>query len=277
VDLELLSVLDYGLDRTVELLNLGLSDYIVPIHLDLAAALHMTSHDSVDLSSSQVVLREGHAVGAALIARRGWTCRLAAMAVVPDARGAGVGGWLLARTIEQARERGERAMVLEVIEGNEAAERLYRRSGFSTVRRLVSYSASPASVQATGDGLGREVDVREVARWVSAYGLPGLPWQVSGESLAQLGPPNVAYNREGAYIVLSNPEADQVAVRSLLVLPEARGQGRGAELLRAAMACTPGKTWRVPPFCPEEMGGLFERVGFERGSLAQVQMRLEWG
>ena len=145
------------------------------------------------------------------------------------------------------------------------------------MRRLVSYEAAPDESATAGPGLGREVDLRELAGWVSVYGLPDLPWQISGEDLANLGPPNVAYRWEEAYIALSNPDAEAIAVRSLLVLPQARGRGRAAQLLRATMARYPDKTWRVPPFCPEELGSLFERAGFARGSLSQVQMRIELG
>jgi len=42
------------------------------------------------------------------------------------------------------------------------------------------------------------------------------------------------------------------------------------------MATFPGKRWGVPALCPEEMRGLFERVGFEREPLTQFQMALEW-
>jgi ribosomal protein S18 acetylase RimI-like enzyme len=285
MNLELQSVLDYGLERTVDLLNLGFSDYVVPIQSDFSSLLHMVSQDSVDLESSQVVLREGQAVGVALIARRGWTSRLAAMSIIPSARGAGAGSWLMSQLLDRARARHERAMVLEVIQGNEAALRLYRRCGFQTVRRLASYTASPTAAPADAgnpdtevdERLGSKVDVRELARLVSAYGLPDLPWQISGESLAHQGPPSLAYQLEGAYITISNPQAEQVAVRALLVLPAVRGQGRAIRLLRSTMARYPHKTWRVPAFCPEEMGGLFERAGFTQGSLSQFQMRLEWG
>jgi ribosomal protein S18 acetylase RimI-like enzyme len=234
----------------------------------------MAGQESIDLLCSQVALRDGQAAGVALIARRGWTSRLAAMAVSPSARNTGIGSWLMSQLIEQARARGERAMVLEVIEGNEPAVHLYRRAGFETVRRLVSYDTGPTTGIA-GPVPGTEMDLRELAGWVSVYGLTDLPWQISGESLAQLGPPNVAFRWNGAAIALSNPEADTIAVRSLLVLPEARGQGRAGALLRATVDRYPGKTWRVPPLCPEEMGGLFERVGFARDSLSQLQMRVE--
>jgi GNAT superfamily N-acetyltransferase len=87
----------------------------------------------------------------------------------------------------------------------------------------------------------------------------------------------VAYRWEGAAIALSDPQADTIAVRSLLVLPEARGQGRATQLLKATIARYPGKRWRVPPFYPEEMGGLLERAGFARDSLSQLQMRIRLG
>ena len=43
MNLTLQSVLDYGLEPTVDLLNLGFSDYIVPIVLDLALFLDFAS------------------------------------------------------------------------------------------------------------------------------------------------------------------------------------------------------------------------------------------
>jgi ribosomal protein S18 acetylase RimI-like enzyme len=279
MNLELLSVLDEGLDRAVDLLNLGFADYVIPIELDLAELHHMLYTDGVDVGSSRVVVRDRQAVGIALIARRGWTVRLAAMALVPEARGAGVGSWLMARLFEEARARGERAMVLEVIAENAPAVRLYRKCGFRTVRRLVGYVSSPphgAGEAAPQDAGLIEIDVRELARMVSACGLPDLPWQISGESLAHLGPPDVAYRLGDAFALLSDPEASQVAIRALLVAPQARRQGQAARLLRALLARHPQKTWRVPALCPEEAGGPFEKAGFEQTTLSQFQMIREW-
>jgi GNAT superfamily N-acetyltransferase len=161
-------------------------------------------------------------------------------------------------------------MVLEVIEQNEPAVRLYQDSGFHILRRLVGYKATP-------DGPAQpasldEVDVREVARLLAAYGLPDLPWQISGESLALLGPPNRAYRFGEAYAVISNPIGPQIAVRSILVRPEARGEGLAARLLCTLMDNYPDAQWVVPALCPQEIGGLFERVGFERRELSQLQM-----
>ena len=84
--METLPVAEFGLGETVELLNRGFADYFVPIQLNLAAFLHMVRGDGIDLFASRAVLRDGEAVGVALIARRGWTSRLAGMALVPEAR-----------------------------------------------------------------------------------------------------------------------------------------------------------------------------------------------
>lgn len=277
MDLESRPVLDCGLAETAELLNRGFADYVVPIALGLTTLLHMVAHDGVDLNCSRIVLRGGEPAGAALIARRGWTSRLAAMAIVPDARGIGVGNWLMEQLIEEGKARGERRMVLEVIEENAAGVRLYRRCGFRVVRRLVSYSMShpPEAGPGTETDL-EEVDLRDLARMVTAHGWPDLPWQVSGETLALMGPPNRAFRLGDAYIALSNPEPPEVGIRAVVTGPEARRQGHATRLLRALMASFPGKRWGVPALCPEEMGGLFEKAGFEQETLAQFQMALEW-
>ncbi|HEY5240755.1 MAG TPA: GNAT family N-acetyltransferase, partial [Polyangiaceae bacterium] len=55
------------------------------------------------------------------------------MYLLPAARGLGAGKALLARCIEEARERGCRWMYLETLTAMEAAQRLYEGFGF---RRL---------------------------------------------------------------------------------------------------------------------------------------------
>jgi len=89
-----------------------------------------------------------------------------------------------------------------------------------------------------------------------------------------LNPPACAYKNGDAYIALSNPDAEHVVIWSLLVEPQARGKGLAVQLLEDVMAKHVGKTWHVPAILPEELGGVFERAGFEREELSQWQMRL---
>ncbi|MDY7075408.1 MAG: GNAT family N-acetyltransferase [Chloroflexota bacterium] len=272
MDIELGSVTGYGLSEATELLNRGFVDYFLKIEFDVASLLHMVCHDGIDIASSRIVSQDGKAVGVALIARRGWTSRLAGMAIVPEARGKGIGKWLMEQLISEAKERGERTMVLEVVEQNAPGVRLYQGCGFRALRQLVGYAV--AEPEGVGGEL-KEIDVREAARMATMYGLPDLPWQVSGESLSRAGPPGKAYRMGSAYVAISDPERPHAAIRTIVVEPEARKQGQATRLLRAVTAEHPGKTWIVPALCPAEIGGVFEKVGFEKEDLSQLQMTLE--
>lgn len=116
--------------------------------------------------------------------------------------------------------------------------------------------------------------MREMGQLILQHGLPNLPWQLSGETVALMNPPIRAYKQGKAYIVISNPDMEQIVIWSLLVEPDARGDGLGMDMLKRVMAHHTGKIWHVPAIWPEEFGILFERAGFQREKLSQWQMRL---
>jgi hypothetical protein len=218
-------------------------------------------------------VRNGTAVGGALIARRGWTTRLAGMAILPEARRAGIGRAAVLQLLGEAKTRGDRAMVLEVIEQNSAAVELYRACGFKEIRRLVGFAGQPAVDTVVPPGL-TEVDLREVAEAVIRYGLRDLPWQLSGETLAQLTPPSVAYRLDGVWIALSDPAQSVVTVRGLIAEHAAQGAGREAALLHAVMTKHPGKEeWRLSAVWPEELAAVIAPAGLPRSPLTQWQMQ----
>jgi len=271
MNIELRPLLEYGLEESVTLMNRGFADYFVHMELTLPMFLNMLRTESIEVGSCRAIWVDDEAAGLALIARRGWSSRLAAMSLIPASRGRGVGRRTMDLLLAEAAARGDRAMVLEVIESNAPAVRLYEACGFHIERRLIGYEeVFPES----GDrGALQEVDIREVAAPVTQHGLDNLPWQISGESLAQSGAPSRAYQLDGAYAVISNPEAEQIGIRSVIVRPEARQQGQATLLLKTIIAQHPNKKWLVPALCPEEIGGLFEGVGFRRDKLSQLQMR----
>lgn len=265
------SILEFGLEPAAQVLTRGFSDYFVPIASTPAILLGMARTDSVDLTVSRVVLLDGQPVAAALIARRGWTSRLAGMAVVPEARKTGVGRALMAQLLDDAKTRGERTMVLEVIEQNSPAVRLYEGCGFQKLRRLTGHTGRP-EVPANAAAALEPIDARELAAMVSEHGLPDLPWQISAETIAHATPPAVAFRFGASAVLLSNPAADTIGIRALITRREQRGRGSSLALLRAVMARFPGKEWRVPAIFPEEMDEAFTAAGLVRTPLSQWQM-----
>src|SRR5512140_1862226 len=116
--IELRSLLDHGLQESVDLINLGFSDYFVHIELTLPMFLNMARVESIDLGVSRIICQDTVAVGVALIARRGWTSRLATMCIALGARGRRVGRAAMEMLLEEVSARGDRSMVLEVIQNN---------------------------------------------------------------------------------------------------------------------------------------------------------------
>lgn len=270
--LELKTASDYPLADLVQTLNRGFEGYLVPIHLSLSQFIDKLRKDNIDLTASRVLLADDHPSGIALIARRGWTSRLAAMGNATEIRGKGAGSWFMEKLLEEARQRGDHEMVLEVIEQNERALGLYRKYGFAVVRRLIGLIRREAAE--LDDQPLQEFDPRGMGVLISKYGFPNLPWQLSAETIAQMTPPVRGYCNDHASILISNPEEMHVVVWSLLVTPESRGSRRGAELVKTVIAHHPGRTWHVPAIYPEEMGRVFEQAGFEREALSQWQMSL---
>jgi ribosomal protein S18 acetylase RimI-like enzyme len=255
-----------------DLLTRSFEGYFVPININEAALHVMIRRDGVDLSESRVILRDDELIGVALIARRGWTSRLAAMGIVFDARHGGAGKWTMEQLIREARARHERQMVLEVIEQNTAGMKLYEGFGFRRVRRLVGYQIEKPA--ADSRETLKEMDIRELAKLITAHGLVDLPWQLSGESIAQHTPPSRAFRLNDACCLISNPEAEHVVIWSVLVKAGSRGAGLSPLLLRTVFSQFPGKTWHVPALYPEEMSPIFDELGMKRDDISQLQMSL---
>lgn len=266
----------YSLEELVDLLNRGFEEYFIPIHFNADMFSNMLRKDGIDLADSHVLIADDQACGIALIACRRsiHTSRLAAMGIAREIRGKGAGSWFMKKLIDRACERGDREMVLEVIEQNESAVKLYRKYGFDSIRRLVGFTCQSKNAEKNEGSKLQRIDLHEMDRLISQYGLIDLPWQLSGQSIRQTNPPLHVYHKGQAYIAISNPEAEHIVIWSLLVEPESRGNGLGTDLLKHVMAQHAGKTWHVPAIFPEELGKVFERSGFEKEKLSQWQMRL---
>ncbi|MBC7876725.1 MAG: GNAT family N-acetyltransferase [Anaerolineales bacterium] len=264
---------EFPFSQTADLLTRGFEGYFVPININEVALLTMMRRDSIDLAASRLIFKDGEPIGVALIARRGWTSRLAAMGLIASARNNGAGTWAMEHLIEEARARGDKEMALEVIEQNTAGVKLYQKVGFKIIRKLIGYKLENPQVESK-ETL-HEIDIRELSRLVTYHGLKDLPWQLSGITIAHHTPPSRAFRLNDAYCLISNPQAEHVSISSVLVKARSRGAGLSPVLMRAVFARFPNKTWHVPAIYPEEICTVFDELGMQREEISQWQMALK--
>ncbi|MDY7225013.1 GNAT family N-acetyltransferase [Hyalangium rubrum] len=223
--------------------------------------------EHISLADSRVARVEGVPVGLVLMARRGRVSRVAGMGIVPAYRHRKLGGAMLSPLMEEARARGDTRMLLEVIEQNTPAVKLYERLGFQRVRRLVGFVGTPTPEPAELE----EVEPVDCARLLPE----GLPWQLAPATVAGLALPARAFRLGPAVAVLGDVSAPTLVVRAIAVEPEARGKGAGRRLLRALAAAYPGKSLAVSAIVPE---GLCDRfflgAGFNPSQLTQLEFAL---
>jgi ribosomal protein S18 acetylase RimI-like enzyme len=250
--------------------------YIVPIRTTPESWERRFRSEHLDPFASRVYEREGSAVAVLFVCRRGWTSRVGGMAVAVDARGRGLGRRVMRDAIDHARARGDRALLLEVIEQNTPAVQLYKSLGFRVARRLVGYRWEPAPLDGPADA-PREIDPLELARVVQREGEPGLPWMLAAETVSAATAPARAFALEDrAYALIANPDAETLSLSALVVPRAHRRQGHGMRMLRALAAAFPGKPMQAVAIVPDDLAPeFFGRAGWERQGISQFEMRLE--
>lgn len=250
--------------------------YIVPVRVTAESWERRFRSEHLDPFASRVYMHEGRYVAVLFITRRGWTSRVGGMAVAPELRGTGMGKRVMRGAIDDARARGDRALLLEVIEQNTPAVNLYASLGFTPVRRLVGWRWTPPAPDAPADAL-REIDPLEVSRVIHREGDPDLPWMLAPETTAAATSPARAFALEDrAYALVGNAQAETLTLSALVVPRAHRRQGWGTRMLRALAAAFPGKPWQVVAIVPEELAPeFFVRNGWERSPITQFDMRLE--
>jgi len=268
--------LEFPLSVLCDLINRSFKGYVAgDITFTPAILAGFMASGGIHLGRSLVALQDGEPAGIAMLARRGWTVRIALMGVIPDFQNQGAGRWLLDQIADQARTNDDRTLVLEVIEQNPRAVHLYESCGYRSIRRLMGYDYQAHDQEGQESPSQPTVDVLEAARHIATWESPDLPWQCSGLSLSKSGAPNMAYRVDDCYAICSNPASETITILGLAVPPEQQRKGMATGLVANLMTMHPGKNWRVPPLCPEEYGPIFLRNGFTVNPLNQFQMELQ--
>lgn len=275
--LKLLPATSFSLREIADLFTRSFEGAVSPIHMTADSLSQMIRSDSIDLSASRVLARDVRPAGFILVGTRGWSRRIAAMGVVATERKLGLGHRLMEAVIDDARSRGFRRIILEVIEKNTSAVDLYRHLGFKEKGVLVGYERQASETTESSSDTLKEIDPRDLAKVVEYEAHPDLPWQLSAETVSASGPPAVALRLEDKAYALITPVNDSQVTLSMILVPLAvRRQGWGLRLMRALFAMYPGCYWRFPTRFPENLAPtFFTRAGFVRTDLSQLRMVLE--
>ncbi len=244
----------------------------MPFSLDAGTFERRFRPEGLDTQASLLLMLDDKPAGICLIARQGWTSRVAAMAIASDFRGKGLGKKMMIQVIEEARERGDRRMVLEVIEQNPPAIGLYERVGFSKVQRLIGYRKVASG--GTEQKLER-IDPSGVIRRQVSEGEPNLPWDYKPETLS-LKVNTVGWSLEDqAYALVSEAPGDRVVLWSLFTNRNSRGLGFATKLLDGLGHQYAGKTIVMPIASPEGLAKDFMlKNGFEIPEITQFEMAI---
>jgi ribosomal protein S18 acetylase RimI-like enzyme len=179
------------------LFNAGYEGYVIPMRLhDETALKWMVDSFDIDLDASRVAAREGELVGFANLALRDGEAWVGGVGVVTAARRSGVGETLMRAVHEEARSRGAARVVLEVIEQNEAAYRLYGKLGYEFVRWLEVWKLPAES----GAGSAKDVPVEHAQARIDALRTARDPWQRSNATVANLADAQAVETDGGAAI-----------------------------------------------------------------------------
>jgi ribosomal protein S18 acetylase RimI-like enzyme len=262
-------------EQAAAALTRSFEGYVVPIKMTAQSFERRFRGESLDPFASRVYYQGEDVAGIVLVARRGWTSRIAAMGVAPDLRGQGLGRRFLTEAVEEARARGDRAVLLEVIEQNTPAVQLYTSFGFRPLHRLFGYRKEAGAAVESTDVL-KEIDPLDFARRAAREGERSLPWMLSAETLASAAFPIRAFRLGRACALIGDPSVETVSLVALLVPRSHRRQGHGSRLVRALDAAFPGKAWVVSAIMPETLAPeFFPQLGWERTKINQLEMRLE--
>ena len=247
--------------------------------LDAGGLARFLTSQGTDLFYSRFVRDPSGLVGVGYINRTANVLRITGMGIIPEARGTGAARHLMARLFEDAEERADEAMMLEVIEQNPRAHALYRRHGFRETGRLLGWRRSAdAGAPEHAAIAGEEVATLQALRIPAALDYPDLPWQISRHAVAK-APVTRAFRTDTVCAIIGDPEATPIRIFTCISIdpPHALVWRDLRSVFAGIIARFPHREIFAPAIFPEEHGRhVFEPLGFKAEPISQFLMRRDF-
>ena len=277
MNLEIVPAHELSLNEQAQVANRAFAGYVGGwTDLDAGALARFLTLQGSDVVYSRFIRLESELVGFGYINRTANILRLSGMGIVPEARGSGAARMLIDQLLEEGEQRGDEAMLLEVIEQNPRAHAVYRRHGFRELGRLLGWRRAAAAGPPQDDAIrGDEVSILSALRIPAARDYPELPWQISRHAIAK-APIARAFRTETVCLIIGDPEATPVRIYAAISVDPPHGlvwkELRG--VLAGVIARFPHREFFAPAIFPEEFGThLFKPLGFKIEPISQFLMR----
>jgi ribosomal protein S18 acetylase RimI-like enzyme len=267
-------VLEHSNEEVVEVFNRCFEDYLAPLRFTPRAFEARMRSENLDPFASYLYRDRGTPVALVFVARRGWTSRVAAMAILAPYRGQGIGSQILWDVRRDAVLRDDRRVILEVVEENTRALRFYQHNGFTVARRLVGYTREADEQPCSALNGLEEIDPLYAAQVVGQEPRDECPWNLAPQTLAGLVPPVRAYTLEDvAFAIVDETDPRLARLLAIYVRPEGRRRRWGTRLFDGLRALYPRRSWSFTPLMPEVWdSGWFANRGWQPHRLHQLEM-----
>jgi GNAT superfamily N-acetyltransferase len=273
LNFEVVPAHDLSLAEQAKIFTEAFAGYIAgSFQMDASSLAAFMCGNGVDICYSRFAKSDaGLLASFGCINRTGNITRLAAMGTVPAARRTGAAMFLVSHLLDEAKARGDEAMVLEVIEQNPPAVALYRSCGFNALGRLFGWRSRPDHVDGDRDVV-REIPIDEALRLPAIPDYPGLPWQISRYAAAKVASARAFAGRDVA-VIIGETNPSSIRIHGYLGF-----EGDNWEQLRSLtiglLAKFPQAEFLAPPIFPESFGvHIFEPLKFRKEPLSQFLMR----
>jgi ribosomal protein S18 acetylase RimI-like enzyme len=222
------------LDDLIDAQNEIFQDYMIQIRSSRQFFMDFLKSVGGDLRNILVALAGDRMVGyvnPVVDGLEGW---IGGLGVAPGFRGRGIGTRLMLEAERLCRSRGVQEVSLEVIEGNDRAQRLYEKLGYSATKKYLTAEGRPIRFEGFGE-LPRPASMSEILS-LHERSYKDTCWQRRKlDAVVQSARGAECYKVDGGFVLVRAVDTTGF-IPFLGVVPEKRGYGKGTSLAKFALS-----------------------------------------
>ncbi|WET47487.1 GNAT family N-acetyltransferase [Chryseobacterium indologenes] len=275
--MEFKTLANVDVEELLAVFNHSFSDYVVPFHLTKEVLVSKIATEKLDMNVSAGAFEDGRLISFILQAEKVENGKKiiynGGTGVVPERRGKGLVRKMYDFIIPILKERNADVLLLEVIEGNEAAIRAYENLGFTKVRRLVCFKGNINTGFPKTNATIKELKELQWEKLQSFWDIEPS-WQ---GAVFVLNPMPENFKALGAYVdenlvgyLIYNPISGKV--HQIAVHKDYRNGGIGAGLFAAIADGQPIAINNVDEASQETAAFLDKKIGLQNW-LSQFEMK----